>query len=720
MIVSRDLEFNKIIEKYLISLAVLLYILRTAIPFLKFPFLVLFSILLIYFLVIYRNTLGNSVLQFLKTYYLILILAAQLLLAFLLSYKLYLLVFKDLVNALILILIGFILFITTKDRDDLKTITNALINTLIVFGILISIVRIVDLLNIFSSSEKTTVYQVPYTIEIGSLPIDYNFAILPVFLSMISIYFLMTEKITWQRNILFNAILILSSISIIFSGSRRGLIVLFLLVLISILSHLSFINRHNYKIKQISINTRIFVIGLFMFVTCCLFVVYNTSYVYKNRLIENLGSKNLVGTKGEIANAIARYTSVFNKNADYESVYNIIWTPGFDPRDPDSGWGSRMHKSVYPLSGENVSIVPEDSKGYYMDYTSNADTLNGNAYSASWIFNHEFNENMILDASVYCFVSDSCQASVVMICSLGAMGNPGALYDLEKKGIWQKLNFIVDGRNGGAGILLFFSQNSVKDFSKLGGYIIYAYPEIRIIDKRDGTIIKSTSLAPVQSADPIVLSKNKYSLFYNKDSSAYKSARKKIYHSEFGTGFLSLHRFLTNIDSIDQDPIRRFTSKLISEDTTYRNPESLLDVGSTSFDLILGRTLRWQFAWQIYTNEYNFWEKIFGGGFRFLNWYGNYFLKDKTKSDYPHNPFLSVLLYSGLFGLFFYLVFLGKLFKIILKHYYQHPLISLFFFITFFFSFFSSGSPFDPPIMGFFSILIFHIYHVINKTCPDE
>ena len=721
-ITSEIIDNKSIAEKYLISLAVLLYILRTAIPLLKFPFLLIYSFLLIYILISYRKSLVSAAWHFLKTFYLIIILAAILLLAFLLSNKLYLSVFKDLVNALILILFAFTLDITVRTKKDLKQFIFALINLVIFFGFLISVVRLVDLLNIFYQNENITLYQIPYTIEVGSLPVDYNFAILPVFLSMISLIFLLSFDTSRLRVYLFNFILIACSLSIFFSGSRRGLLVLSALVIIILTSRFVYFDKYKKEIKAISKNTGIYLIAMLFLTFSALFVVYNTSYSFKNRLLENIGSKNLVGTKGEIAHTIFRYMSVFNKSVTYPDVYNTIWTPGFDPRDPDSGWGSRFHKSVYPLSGENVSIVPGNTKGYYMDHTSNADTLNRIAYSATWIYNHEFNENIILDASVYCYLSDSCNASTVMICSLGAMGNPGALYDLDRKGVWQKLQFSVNGKNGSAGILLYFSQNNAKDFSSLGGHVIYAYPEIKIIDKRDGRIIKSTSLLDEQGNDQNLFIKSNNFLAISKKSlfDQHIKAYSRINYCEFGSIFVDYLGFFLNSDSIDNDPVRRFASKLISEDTTYFHHSAEISVGTPSFDYILGRTLRWQFAWMIFMKEFSFGEKMFGGGFNFLNWFGNYFFSDKTKSDYPHNPLLSILLYSGIIGLIIYLIFLGKIFIIILKYYQQYFLISLFFLITFFFSFFSSGSPFDPPILGFFSILIILIGQVHREDISNE
>jgi hypothetical protein len=49
----------------------------------------------------------------------------------------------------------------------------------------------------------------------------------------------------------------------------------------------------------------------------------------------------------------------------------------------------------------------------------------------------------------------------------------------------------------------------------------------------------------------------------------------------------------------------------------------------------------------------------------------------------------------------------------------EYKMLAIFFLITFFFSFFSAGSPFDPPIMGFFVILPFFI-HSINKKIKAE
>ena len=43
----------------------------------------------------------------------------------------------------------------------------------------------------------------------------------------------------------------------------------------------------------------------------------------------------------------------------------------------------------------------------------------------------------------------------------------------------------------------------------------------------------------------------------------------------------------------------------------------------------------------------------------------------------------------------------------------------IFFLITYFFTFFSGGNPFDPPIMGFFMMLPFFIHYIHEKDKTD-
>lgn len=58
-----------------------------------------------------------------------------------------------------------------------------------------------------------------------------------------------------------------------------------------------------------------------------------------------------------------------------------------------------------------------------------------------------------------------------------------------------------------------------------------------------------------------------------------------------------------------------------------------------------------------------------------------------------------------------------KVFNYYIKYIREYPLLIIFFLITFVFTFFSGGSPFDPPVMGFFVMLPFFI-HSVHKKDP--
>jgi hypothetical protein len=169
-------------------------------------------------------------------------------------------------------------------------------------------------------------------------------------------------------------------------------------------------------------------------------------------------------------------------------------------------------------------------------------------------------------------------------------------------------------------------------------------------------------------------------------------------------------------DSLDHDFIRRLASRFISEDTTYHGYKAILSVDTIHNNFLGARLMRWQFALQIYTKEFSWFRRLFGGGFNFLNWYASYFEGDRTISDYPHNPFLSILLYSGFFGFSFYLLLLYKTIKYYYICFKEYYILSFYFAITLFFSFFSGGSPFDPPLMGFFIILPHFMQSINRKT----
>ena len=109
--------------------------------------------------------------------------------------------------------------------------------------------------------------------------------------------------------------------------------------------------------------------------------------------------------------------------------------------------------------------------------------------------------------------------------------------------------------------------------------------------------------------------------------------------------------------------------------------------------------------------------KLIGGGFSYLVDFGDEFSIPSKKliTDYPHNLFLSALLYSGLLGT----LILGLLFLqvcwIIFKLKELTLFMVLFFSLSLIFNLFSGNSLFSISIFGFSLLLPLHTYYLQNK-----
>lgn len=676
---------------YATCLTIVLYLSRTAIPVLKYLFIPLYISIIIYAILINRRKLFSKLIIFSKSFWIFLVLFGILSLSFVFSDKIYLVIFKDICNTFILLSLFYLMFTLTKERNELNFFSSSLISLFIIFAAIISItgiaafLRIIEVDSIFSSDHNSE-----------SLPTDANFSLLIIFFGMISLIVFL-RKIHSKRKILIgDFILVLCTLYIFLSGSRRGLGVLLILVFFFIFNCIvSCIKSKSIKGSQL--------FGLVSYLSMILILMISiwiitdfTSHTFKTNSLKFIKSRNPDLVKIDVASSLHKYLSIFNKSIEYEDIYKRIWTPKLNPYDPDSGWGTRPHTTIFPIYGQDYAIVPTGSKGYLMDKHCSSDSRSGNAYSYTAIFNSEVTGQKILEASVFCFVSEDFNGEWALISTEGAIvGKKECEYDLSQKGKWQKLSLRVNCLNGIANVYLYFSKFGVTDFSSLTGYVIYAYPLVSIIDK------------------------DNYS-----ESSETQQNNKEIYkvQSFVNSDLIQSFNFFVTIfkqNESSNDPIRQWVNNLVSEDTTYHKYSTDLRVDTLDLNFMSDRVKRWKLALQIFKYEFSYSEKLIGGGFNFLNWYGKIFIKDKTASDWPHNPFLSILLYSGIVGLLLYLILLYKVFHYYIKYRKEYFIFFIFFLITFFFSFFSGSSPFDPPIMGFFIMLPFFI-HSIHKRADEH
>lgn len=744
------------IEKYkfeicFINLIILSYLFRTAIPLLKFPFLLLYSCFIVYSLWNFRKGLVSKLREFVRNYYLLLFLAFILVISFLFSNKLYLTIFKDVVNMIILLSIFFMSTLIVRKKEELNYYVFNLVYLIVLFAFLISILGLLDFFDIYSYIDFTLDKVVSGSTTEDPISVDYNFALLPVFFGIVSIFYFLIKRNSKIKEIYFNILLLLFSLDIILSGSRRGLITFIGILVILLIAQFYSIYKKDGLLGKLGTTSKYFLLSVFLLSALSLYVTFKADYSFKVKLLEFIGSKNMSDTKEKVAMKLYKYTLIFGTHLPFPEFYSSIW-PSI-PEDPDSGWGTRIHKTIFPLFGKYVEIVPKKAKGYLMDSTCNPSYYTGINLCESFtlIVNLNVRKGERYKASVYCFVSENFDGNAVSFGNSDysienkiVSGNTHANYDLKIKGIWKKLEVEFECNDGGTPLLLSFIQNGVKDFSKLKGYVIFAYPSYKKINKTENLLplnnIQSRGeCTPIFVPDPnknrlVPISHNTFTFLEKKvdiEGPQILTGKKIIdrtsisiieYSSRTQYFLSGIYWFPLLVFSPsglikkDKDPVRKLASKFISEDTIYYPYKANIVLDTISNSFIGDRVSRWEFAFKIYIKEYNWKQKIFGGGFNFLNWFGFYFDRDKTRSDYPHNPFMSVLLYSGIFGLFFYVIFIAKVFYYYLKHYKDYKILSVFFIITFFFSFFSAGSPFDPPIMGFFVILPFFFHSILKNV----
>jgi|GEM_PF-3063010 len=127
------------------------------------------------------------------------------------------------------------------------------------------------------------------------------------------------------------------------------------------------------------------------------------------------------------------------------------------------------------------------------------------------------------------------------------------------------------------------------------------------------------------------------------------------------------------------------------------------------------RINRWKYALEIWTAQYKWYNKLFGGGFDYLEMFGKKFYPDQNRTDYPHNPVISAFLYSGIIGGIFYIYFLALTIWYYWKYRKHHALFFILYLIILAFVFISSDSHFNVPIFAVLSLIPFITKQVIEE-----
>ncbi len=134
--------------------------------------------------------------------------------------------------------------------------------------------------------------------------------------------------------------------------------------------------------------------------------------------------------------------------------------------------------------------------------------------------------------------------------------------------------------------------------------------------------------------------------------------------------------------------------------------------------LFSDRTNLWIYSWTVFSDSLSFAQKIYGGGFDYMKMFGTKF--GVGEYEYPHNPFISAFLYSGIIGGMAYIWYMFLVFYYYIKFYKYHAFYFICFLVIFYFSFFSGNTHFSIPIYAIFSIIPFLTKYLVEKEEKEE
>ncbi|MDP3003110.1 MAG: carbohydrate binding domain-containing protein [Bacteroidales bacterium] len=153
----------------------------------------------------------------------------------------------------------------------------------------------------------------------------------------------------------------------------------------------------------------------------------------------------------------------------------------------------------------------------------------------------------------------------------------------------------------------------------------------------------------------------------------------------------SIPIFVDQIKEVKQIPVAAITDTIDFRD--FKNK------------LYSERTNRWHYSWVVFNDSLSISQKIFGGGFDYLEMFGKKF--GIAKYDKPHNPFISTFLYSGILGGLAFIWFMIMVIVNYLLYLKRHLFFFISFVVTFFFVFFSDTSLFNTPLFTFLCLVPF-------------
>lgn len=258
--------------------------------------------------------------------------------------------FKELLNFSIILFFAFIYFHFKKDISRDK-----ILKLWLLFSTIIGIIAIIIWANYFFSinAEVFTYFNAEKkALSSTSLTSDYNFYSLFFIFSIIVEFFAIYRNILKQKIIVSQLILWVFIFNIVFSSSRRAIVVLVLLFLISLLIFL----LKSRKNKQ----NKLFIKNIFIAqITITIFIVILLSLIpFRNNIITD--NK----TREKLTLPVYRYTTIFNSEIPYSVIKEKLWPQYLRYKNDTVNWAYYYDT----VKKQKKVFYDEDIEQYWFHY----------------------------------------------------------------------------------------------------------------------------------------------------------------------------------------------------------------------------------------------------------------------------------------------------------------------------------------------------------------
>lgn len=651
MFLSKKFELNLLVT------AIMLFVLRMAVPFMIYlfsPYFILFSA---YFILKYwkvKDKMANLIIIS-KVYFPFLIIAGILILAYLFSSVQPMLISKDILHIAVALTFIIVLLQEINSTSDFNQFGWYFNIQIIVLSAIVSILGLSKFVLQLQRFGVTNISSLGYTAG-TSLTSDYNFYIL---FSILGLLALIINRLKLNKT-LFILIFIILNCNILFSNSRRGIIILFAVWLALFLFGL------NFKVKLKSIAKRIMILFIILFVVCYSLTVIHSHIVIKqkNQSVD-LNSKFKNNLQSLVSTIISRYLTVINVYKSEEEIYDELWV---------------KHTFYRKLDYNEYDRLKEENNLFY----------NGSFYYnlLFWIPDANATRHEIIKTPFGNGIRVSRANGDGGYWSLRYGGRPIIYYANHTYKI--KFNLKIEKGNN----LPFNIGWWVNDANQ--GFIAHVLP-LTVKKIQDGW-------SEVTCAYKFKETHFDLPTFLNslQDSSIVDIANIE----------------LTDLDRDNSLPLY-LDQIAVKKNITESSNKAGFNYQTYDNKLYSPRTNRWKYSWVVFNDSLTTTQKLIGGGFDYFEMFGKKF--DKGDYDWPHNPIISTFLYSGIIGGLIFIWFLILVFINYLLYLKRHLVFFVSFMITFFFVFFSDFSLFNTPIFTILCIIPFFTkYLCLKEECGKD